>query len=103
VGEAVAVRPGALEYVRPGALEYVRDLGPTEGMFAVVEGYGQDPVHHAVTVRTPDAALAITGDAPVHRLHVFATGRTVCPEVFVDLDLAPGATGTWTSRYALEP
>lgn len=84
------------------ALTYVRDLGPTEGMFAVVEGYGRDPDHHAVTVRGAGPALRIAGDTPVHKLHVFATGRTVCPEFFVDLELAPGAVRAWTDRYSLE-
>jgi hypothetical protein len=35
----------------------------------------------------------------VHKLHVFATGRTVCPELFVGIDLAPGAAFSWTDRY----
>jgi hypothetical protein len=91
VGEAVEVRGDTLQYVR--------DLGPAEGMFAVVEGYGSDPRHAAVTVRGPGAALRITGDAPVHKLHVFATGRTVCPELFVNIDLAPGAAFAWSDRY----
>ena len=94
VGEAVEVCGNALTYVR--------DLGPTEGMFAVVEGYGRDPDHHAVTVRGAGPALRIAGDTPVHKLHVFATGRTVCPEFFVDLELAPGAVRAWTDRYSLE-
>jgi hypothetical protein len=81
---------------------YVRELGPSEGMFAVVEGFGRDRAHNAVTIRGPGAAVRIAGSAPVHKLHVFATGRTVCPELFVDLDLAPAAAMTWTDRYELE-
>lgn len=92
---------GAVE-VRGTSLAYVRDLGPSEGMFAVVEGYGRDPAHNAVIVRGPTAALRVGGDAPVRLLHVFATGRVVCPELFVDIDLAPGAAAAWTDRYALE-
>jgi hypothetical protein len=92
---------GAVE-ARDDAIVYLRDLGPTEGMFAVVEGYGRDPAHHEVTVRCPTAAVRIAGDAPVHKLHVFATGRTVCPELFVDLDLPPGVARTWMNRYLLE-
>jgi hypothetical protein len=94
VGDAVEVRGNAVPYVR--------DLGPAEGMFAVVEGFGRDPAHNAVAVRGPGAALRIEGTAPVHKLHVFATGRIVCPELFVYLDLAPAALMSWTDRYSLE-
>lgn len=95
VGEAVEVRGNTVRYIR--------ELGASEGMFAVVEGYGRDRAHNAVTISGPGAALRIAGDTPVHKLHVFATGRTVCPELFVCLDLAPAASRTWTDRYALVP
>jgi hypothetical protein len=94
-GEALAARGSAIEIVR--------DLEPAVGMFALVEGYGTEPSHNAVVVRGPTAALRISGDAPVHAFSVFGTGRTICPELFVDIGLAPGAAFTWSDRYSLEP
>jgi hypothetical protein len=93
-GDAVAARGNAIEFVK--------SPGPSEGVFAAVEGYGPDPSQNSVIVRGPTAALRISGDVPVHRFSVFATGRTVCPELFVDIDLAPGRSRTWSDRYSLE-
>lgn len=92
-GNAVAVRGNEMEVVQA--------LGPAEGMGALVEGYGPDASHNVVVVRGPTAALRIAGDAPVHAFNVFGTGRTICPELFVDIDLVPGAAFTWTDRYSL--
>ena len=34
-------------------------------------------------------------------LQVFGTDRTICPEPFVRIELAPGAGMTWTIKYDL--
>jgi len=83
---------------------FVKDLGPSEGIFAVIEGHGSHPSHNAVVVRCAPgaAAVRIKGDAPVCKFHLFATGLAVCPELFVAIDLEPGASRTWSDRYTLE-
>ena len=47
----------------------------------------------------PHLAVRISGSDPLYRLQVFGTGRTICPEPFVAIDLAPGKSHSWTIRY----
>jgi hypothetical protein len=78
-----------------------RDPAPTEQFFAVVTGYDAGPGHNRVVVRCGEAALAISGDAGMVRLQVWGNGRTICPEPFVSLELAPGECRSWSIRYEL--
>jgi hypothetical protein len=76
-----------------------RDPGPTEEFFALVTGFGDGAGENTVLVRAPGAALRISGDLPLVRFQVWGTGRTICPEPFVALDLLPGEAVTWAIRY----
>jgi hypothetical protein len=73
--------------------------GPAEGFFALVEGYGPATAEHSITVRGQKASLCIQGSERMVRFQVFGTGRTLCPEPFVLLELAPGTRKSWSSRY----
>jgi hypothetical protein len=77
----------------------VRDPGPDEEFFGLVSGFSGRAAENQVLVRSPRASLRITGDSPMARLQVWGNGRTICPEPFVALDLAPGETAAWTIRY----
>ncbi len=76
-----------------------RDPGPNEDYFTLVQGFGGGTAENHVLVRTPGAGLRISGDRRLVRFQVWGTGRTICPEPFVALDLRPGETVTWTIRY----
>jgi hypothetical protein len=76
-----------------------KDPGPVEEFFGLVKGFGGDAADNRVTVRGADAALVISGDGPMVRFQVWGNGRTLCPEPFVDIELAPGAHRSWAIRY----
>ena len=80
-------------------IELTREPRADEDFFALVTGYGKTAEHNAMTVRGRDAAVRISGSDPLYRLQVFGTGRTICPEPFVAIDLAPGKSHSWTIRY----
>ena len=80
-------------------VSFLRDPGPEEGYFALITGYGQDPQHNSLTVHGEKASLRITGSLPICRLQIFGTGRTICPEPFVSLSVAPGQAVEWKIRY----
>ncbi len=48
-----------------------------------------------------DAAigLAVTADAPVYRVALYIDRDNLCVEPFTRIDLAPGATMAWSTRY----
>jgi hypothetical protein len=75
-----------------------RDPGPEEGFFALVEGF-ESAEQSTLAVRASGAGLRISLTEPICRLQVFGTGRTICPEPFVRIDLAPGKTMRWSIRY----
>jgi len=80
-------------------IEISRVPGPEEGFFALVEGYEPTSAHHSITLRRGKAALRMTGSDPMVLLQVFGTRRTLCPEPFISVSLAPGASRKWSTRY----
>jgi hypothetical protein len=76
-----------------------RDPGPEEGFFALLEGFGGTTEHAHVTVRAAGTGVRISVSEPICRFQVFGTGRTICPEPFVRIDLAPGKAMRWSIRY----
>jgi hypothetical protein len=78
-----------------------RQPGPGEGFIARIEGHDVDAGHNQLLVRCGAASLRITGSEPMRFLQVFGTDRTICPEPFVRIELAPGAGMTWTIKYDL--
>ncbi len=94
---------GAAVAAHGRSVQFVRDLGPKEGVFAVIEGYGDSAKDNEVTVRCSSVGVKITGSMRVTRFHLFATRLTVCPELFISFDLAPGRSVEWKDRYLPEP
>jgi hypothetical protein len=76
-----------------------RDPDPDEGFFALLEGFGGTAEHAHLTVRAAGTGVRISGSEPICRLQVFGTRRTICPEPFVRIDLAPGRAMRWSIRY----
>ncbi|RKN83322.1 hypothetical protein [Ulvibacterium marinum] len=49
--------------------------------------------------RRSGAGVKITCDRPLSRLVFWSAQKTVCPEPYIDLEIAPGATVNWTIKY----
>jgi len=45
--------------------------------------------------------IRITGDTKLKELHVWAIKTALCPEPFVEFNIAPGAEVKWSTRYEL--
>jgi hypothetical protein len=86
-----------------GSLRFDRPVPAAEAVFTELAGYEPTAAHNGVTIanRATGTAVEISGDLPVQRYHFFATDRTVCPEPFVLITLAPGETQEWINRYVL--
>jgi hypothetical protein len=59
------------------------------------------PIGSDYCIDVPLVPTLLQSSAPLFRAQLFGTGRTICPEPFVRLDIAPGASMTWTTRYEL--
>lgn len=72
--------------------------------WARLGGFGPDSAHSRATVRHLPSGVAVSFavDQPMADFRVYANGRILCPEAFVDLEVAPGASVTWTTVIAFE-
>ncbi|MDA3960027.1 MAG: hypothetical protein PF961_04485 [Planctomycetota bacterium] len=57
---------------------------------------------NAFTVEAPGVALVYSGTGAVDRFEFYATGKVVCPEPYVAIQVEPGATQRWELRYQLQ-
>lgn len=83
-------------------LAFSREVKDGEALFSELEGSKVTDQDNEVVVEHQEAGIAvkITGDAPLVHFNFFAVRRSVCPEPFIKVDLAPGKEMEWTSRYA---
>jgi hypothetical protein len=45
------------------------------------------------------AGVKITGDQPLSRFRLWGTSKTICPETYIDIKVAPGETFSWSYFY----
>ena len=97
--EPVEIKPG-LAWFRDNRIDVLKALGSESLWIPVYEGSARTD-YNAATVRNQrsGAALAISGDAAVHRMVFWAVERAACPEPFSRIRLNPGESKTWASRY----
>ena len=48
------------------------------------------------------ASMTITTDKPLSKLVFYSSGGVLCPEAFVNVDLASGQTLRWNTTYRFE-
>jgi len=67
-------------------------------------GFDATPEHNRVTVRhvPSGASVSFATDRPLADLRIYATAGVLCPEPFVDLEVAPGETWTWNTEISFE-
>lgn len=68
---------------------------------AELGGFGAEAKDHRVTMRhlPSGVSVRVTGDKPLKKFNVWAIGSTLCPEPFVQLDIEPGKSATWSWTY----
>lgn len=65
------------------------------------QGFGDDPANGTVrlTNTRTGAGVEIGGDFPLYGLNFWTSPITLCPELFVKIDVAPGKAQQWTRTY----
>jgi hypothetical protein len=88
--------------VRGNELVVLKALQGEESALAAVEGYGPMAKDYDISVenRNSGAGVRITADRPLVSLRVYAIKVTLAPEPFIRLEIPPGHTEKWETRYS---
>ncbi|HGJ64018.1 TPA: hypothetical protein ENS27_01370, partial [bacterium] len=81
---------GSME-AKDGDFYFVKNLGDDESLFTELEGFSDDPNDYDITIlnKKTNAGVRITCNKPLAHVNFWTVKRTVCPEPFVSIDLAP--------------
>ncbi len=98
---AVDLTAAGLAAVRGRDFVYLNELQPKQTVQTDLTGFGKTPRDYDIRIenRRTGAAVRITSDRPMSRLLLWSPRTTVCPEPYVDLDVAPGRAASWRIRY----
>jgi hypothetical protein len=92
---------GAAAKIDGKDLMYVDALAPRKGVQGYLTGYSDDSRDFDFTVEDTRSNVGVeqTSDRGLARLYFWSTPRTICPEGYIRLNVAPGKTSRWTLRY----
>ncbi|MFC1713732.1 hypothetical protein ACFL6S_08690 [Candidatus Poribacteria bacterium] len=83
-------------------LVFVKDL--EEGsVFTELEGFGDGAEDHEIVIenKKTGAGVRINGDTPIAQFNFWTIKITVCPEPYIELNIAPGDKVEWETKYTL--
>jgi len=68
---------------------------------ATLRGYSQAPSDGTITLTNTQtgAGVQISGDFPLYGFKIWTSPKTLCPEIFVQVDIPAGETQQWIRRY----
>lgn len=87
---------------RGNELVVLKALQGEESALATVQGYKPIAKHYDISVenRNSGAGVRITADRPLISLRVYVIKGSVAPEPFIRLQIPPGNTEKWETRYS---
>jgi hypothetical protein len=97
----VDLAPAGLAAVRGRDFVYLKELQPKQTVQTDLTGFGTTSRDYDIRIenRRTGAGVRITSDRPVSRLLLWSPRTTVCPEPYIDLNVAPGRDVSWRIRY----
>lgn len=86
--------------VQKDQLMIVGEIGDGS-FFTEIEGYGPNAEQHGFAIHhTPTrVTMAVRGDVPLAKFLLWGNRRTICPEPYINIELKPNETKTWTLSY----
>lgn len=92
---------GAAARIEGKDLVYVDALAPRKGVAGYLTGYSDDARDYDFTVEDTRSKVGVqqTSDHPLARLYFWSTATTICPEGYINLNVAPGESSHWTLQY----
>ena len=76
-------------------------IEPRRGIGAYVTGFSSSPSDFDFTFRDTMSGLGVeeTADSPMVRMYLWGTPKTLCPEGYIGIHVAPGQSQSWTLHY----
>jgi hypothetical protein len=92
---------GTAAKIEGNDLVYVDTLAPRKGVAGYLKGYSADVHDYDFKVEDTRSKVAVeqTSDHPLARVYFWSTQKTICPEGYIYLNVAPNVTTNWTLRY----
>ena len=92
---------GELAAIRGDSISILRPFGVRESVYAVLHGYGNTAADYDIRLenRITGAAVRIRADRPFSKLVYWGSVKTLCPEPYIHVSVAPGATFSWKLYY----
>jgi hypothetical protein len=90
-----------LAEARGQRIEYTKVLGNGDVASTAIQGFGDSARDFDITVenRKTGAGVRVRGDKPLSRVYLWSVKTTLCPEAFVNYDIAPGQEAKWNLTY----
>ena len=83
-------------------IEYIREFAPNEAFFlGEIEGHSNSVEDYDFRIENlkVGAGVRITCDKPFSRVVYWSAVKTQCPEPYIDINVQPGETFTWSITY----
>ncbi len=98
--KALADVSGKLE-IHGNELTYVRDLPADQSAYTELTGYGDNASDFDIRVenKSAKAGVRVRGDKPLWKMIFWSIRTVLCPEVYINMDIAPGKEFTWKLTY----
>lgn len=82
-------------------IRFLQRFEPGQTVFSEIEGFGSTAKDNGFTLenRASGAGVRVTGDKPLLKLYFWSAAKTICPEPYIDVSVAPGAESTWRIDY----
>ena len=92
---------GAAAKIEGKDLIYVATPGRGTGVQGYITGYSDKASDYDFIVENKNTKVGVeqTSDTPLSRLYFWSTGKVVCPEGYVHLNILPGKTSKWALHY----
>jgi hypothetical protein len=82
-------------------VRFVAPLQPGHGVGAYLTGFSNNVSDYDITFEDKDLGVGVeqTADSPIAKAYLWATPKTVCPEAYIAIHIAPGQTQAWSIHY----
>jgi len=92
-----------LASIRGDSISILQPLKTNESMYAILHGYGPTASDYDIRLENhlTGAAVRIRADRPLSKLVYWGSVKTLCPEPYIHVSVAPGKTFSWTLYYDL--
>ena len=101
----VAEKPlGDAAELRGNQIAFTRTPDREHSAMGDLKGFTGKPGEFSVHLVDTETGIGIlqTSSSPISRFYFWSTPKTICPELYIPIQVAPGARKQWEIRYSLE-